>query len=122
MYQEGRQVHFVVGVRHNDMTMVTEQQRSGNAGAPKKIVADDFSAVLGMEPVNVIETKLPDAEASIKYQQSRADTPDGSYCVETYSCFTHVFDVLRAGGKDGVPDNSKSLTAGKYLKRLENGR
>ncbi len=121
MYKAGPQVHFVVEVHHNGTSMVTEQQSSGSFGTPTEIENDDFSGMLGMEPVNIITTKLPDARAAIEYQTIRAGTPDGPYCVDTNSCLTHVFDVLRAGGKQNVPDNSKRLTAGKYIRRLENG-
>ena len=75
--------------------------------------------MLGMEPEKIITVQLPDANAAIEYQKNRIDTPDGPYCVETNSCLTHVFDVMREGGKLGVPENSKPLTAGKYLKKLE---
>ncbi|WP_226667005.1 RHS repeat-associated core domain-containing protein [Microbulbifer aggregans] len=119
MYKEGRQVHFVVEVQYNGQKMVTEQQSSGRQGGPTEIQNEDFSEILGMKPDKIISTILPDAQAAIDYQVRRSNSPDGPYCVDNNSCLTHVFDVLREGGKEGVPNNSKRLVAGKYLKKLE---
>uniref|UniRef100_UPI00262D7D45 hypothetical protein n=1 Tax=uncultured Microbulbifer sp. TaxID=348147 RepID=UPI00262D7D45 len=77
MYKEGAQVHFIVEVHHNENIMITEQQSLGNFGRPAEIVGEDFSVMLGMEPEKIITIKLPDAQAAIECQKSRAGTPDG---------------------------------------------
>ena len=117
-YQEGNQPHFVVKTTYGDKTMTTEQQSSGGFGGPTEIVEGDFSEMLGMTPVQVIKVNVPNAEAAMAYQKMRAGTPDGPYCSGTNSCLTHVFDVMRAGGAEGVPTDSKTKSSIKYLMKL----
>tara|TARA_Y100000296_G_C5158244_1_gene250372 strand:+ start:991 stop:1323 length:333 start_codon:yes stop_codon:yes gene_type:complete len=110
-------------VSRHDSALAPHPPSNGRAGSPASIVNDDFSnAMLGMEPKKVITTDLPDAEAAMDYQKSRLNDPNTPYCVEHNSCLTHVYDVLRAEGKENVPENSKKLSSARYLRNLENGK
>lgn len=63
------------------------------------------------EPVDPIKIRipLPDAAKAQAFQRATEDYVFGPYDLETQSCVTYCGDVLKAGGVEGIPENSSDI-------------
>jgi RHS repeat-associated protein len=112
---KGGDKHFSIVVKNSDETIHTEQVVTSTLpyGDPMDTTIDYFKD-MGNEVRNQFHLDLPDSELAQKLQKDLIGTDTGLYDVHTNSCFTHVCDVLRAGGVD-VPVDIKE--AYEYLVR-----
>jgi RHS repeat-associated protein len=132
---DSNQPHFAIKVNE-----VGSEQIGGidEFEGPSRIVImhfdpSDVSSDLILK--NIITIKVPDVDSAMAYQNEcikggdaaldranyesdRLDTP--LYNTESQSCLTHVFDVMRAGGREDAPKTSPTnRTTYKLMKSLE---
>ncbi len=106
------QKHFSIdvaskgGKKHTHQVIFNEKKGTtiidydGNLGKPKKTISID----------------LPNSKAAIDYQKSITQTDTGIYDASKNSCLTHVMDVIRSGGIENAPTNSRAAAV--YLMKL----
>lgn len=63
---------------------------------------------------------LPDAEAALKFQKEILNSELGKYDLIENSCYSHVFDVLEAGGHPPIQRSKKGFF--KFMKTNGFGR
>lgn len=125
----GRRVsHFTIEVQDGEKSYITEQL--GVPGSTVSVVNKDTLRSRGTTPSAMFEFEVPDASTSIEYQKRlveeseerrRKNLPSPMYDLETKSCLTHCFDVLREGGVRDAPTTSNPMDRNiyKYMKKHE---
>lgn len=131
-FQGPESPHFAVVTEFSGKKYGTEQW-GGNG--TKTLDIEFFSEEeQSMQLVDIYKVKLPDAKSAMQHQKDRVrageialsrangkaeklSTPD--YDATEKSCLTHVFDVLRAGGKEAPEKSPASMTTAKYMKGLK---
>ena len=94
--------HFTVEVHYRDEVIETEQVITRLDYSQSRIE----TVLSPRTPAQSITLPLPDAKAAQDFQRSVMNTELGPYGLNN-SCVTHVCDVLRAGGAEGVPNPPK---------------
>jgi len=127
----GRDMHFAIEIITQNWEPEISHQY-GSAGTPTAIIDFDPKNT-DMSIVHTISVVLPDALAARKeqvklkdasylaleavdYDPMKLDTP--AYDAVKQSCLTHVFDILKAGGRDDAPSTSEVKESKKYLLKL----
>ena len=108
--------HVSIEVQKGDTSLQTHQTTSERG---RSTFIED--ANVGTPPGKVTGEKeifLPDADAAMKRQRDLMDAGDlGPYNVEKNSCLSHVCDILKEGGVEGVPA-PKGRDQERFLKSL----
>lgn len=63
----------------------------------------------GAPVINSATVPLPSGSLAQAFQRGVIGKPGGAYNIVRNSCFRHCADVLRAGGVEGVPADSRQL-------------
>jgi RHS repeat-associated protein len=100
--------HVSILVEHGEEVLHTEQLVL-ESNATTIVIVQDAAKVL-----KEVQVQLPDAASAMNFQQSVLGTDTGVYNRSLNSCVTHIRDVLRAAGVNGVPE--RTLDIGKWLK------
>jgi hypothetical protein len=117
------QPHFTIETRHGGKSYTTEQY--GMPGTPTSIANTDSYGAEGLGTTNTFKFDLPDANAAMKHQKqlvkesmerSRKGISGPQYDVDTQSCLTHCFDVLRAGGENAPKTSERTVSLFRYMK------
>ncbi len=106
--------HASITVTYADEVVSTHQVRTLDGSTTVQTFTDPPAEIL-----NEVTVTLPNAPAAQAQQRSLSGTVTGAYDVNDNSCVTHCGDILRAGGVDGVPANTRGII--KWLLRLANG-
>jgi RHS repeat-associated protein len=130
-YGTGSEMHFAIEVLTKNWKPEISHQ-FGAKGTPTAILdfhSEDMDSELNMtitvslpnavaarEKQVALKNKSYDALSLVDYDPMKLNTP--MYDVEKQSCLTHVFDVLKAGGRDDAPDTSEVKESKKYLFKL----
>uniref|UniRef100_UPI001CA4818C RHS repeat-associated core domain-containing protein n=1 Tax=Marinomonas lutimaris TaxID=2846746 RepID=UPI001CA4818C len=137
----GKNMHFAIQVNTKFEMTKTHQWGSVRNGLPTRTVVLGYDELedFADKSIRKVTIKLPDAIAASDLQRQllregdmaldradwdpdKLDTP--LYDPVNQSCLTHVFDVLRAGGVEGVPENSslQDKSVLKFTRDMMNGK
>jgi RHS repeat-associated protein len=118
----GEAGHFSVEVESESGKSLHTHQVITSHDQAHTAIAEHHGGYIGGQPVvRSHKFDLPDADAAIGFQSKQRLAGDlGQYCLLNNSCLSHVDDVLRAGGNEGLPigDKSKSDSRRKALTAL----
>jgi RHS repeat-associated protein len=92
--------HVSILVEHGEEALHTEQVVMEGRLTTIAEVQD------AAEVLQSVKIPLPDASAAMEYQEGVIETATGLYNRSSNSCVTHVGDVLREGGVEGVPERT----------------
>jgi hypothetical protein len=97
--------HASIEVQHGGASLHTEQ--AGTTGTDA--VGQNFAGELSGGPVFKIRIPVPNAARAQAYQRATEGYTFGPYDYNYQSCVTYCANVLRAGGVEGIPEDTNSI-------------
>ena len=131
-FQGSESPHFAVVTEFSNKKYGTEQW--GGIGTKTLDIEFFENEEQGMQLVDVYRVKLTNAEAAMQHQKDRVRAGEialskaggdpeklntSVYDSTNKSCLTHVFDVLKAGGKEAPDQSPANMVTARYMKSLK---
>ncbi len=119
-YQEG---HLTVEVVFDDVNYATDQVITSpdrSTTTIRRYGKINSDAIKNGTVAHEVRIALPDAEAALEYQKKIRNTELGKYDLIENSCYSHVFDVLEAGGHPPIQRSKRGFF--KFMKSNGFGR